>query len=71
MNATQIKKTAMRRKIENIPFYLDEKAVKGLIERTAGKVYASAFQIEQMPSENGYDAYELFCREEKIVIKAT
>lgn len=58
-------------KRENIPFVLDEKQFKGVIERIAGKAYADTFVIEQKVSLSGFDEYELYDNGATIVLKAT
>lgn len=71
MNNCEVRKIAGEVKRKNIPFYLNEGAVKSLITRVAGKAYADAFDISQMPSENGYDGYKIYCENGKIKIEAT
>ncbi len=70
MNKAEIKRIAGETKRRNIPFRLDESAVHGLIERIAGEKYSRVFEIRQMASPDGYDAYELFCEEGKVRILA-
>ncbi len=69
--AEDIRKRAGETKRRNIPFYLDEGAVLGLIRRVAGEEYASRFRIRQRASESGMDEYDLYCEGGHVCIDAT
>ncbi len=69
--AENIKKRAGETKRRNIPFYLDEEAVRGLIRRVAGEGYASLFRIRRRESESGMDEYDLYCEGGHVCIDAT
>ena len=69
--AEDIRKRAGETKRRNIPFYLDEGAVLGLIRRVAGEEYASRFRIRQRASESGMDEYDLYCEGGHVCFDAT
>ncbi len=67
------KLSATKTKVKNIPFVLEEKALKTLIERIAGKTYAAVFEFKKIEPENeGMDRYIIEdTNNGKILISAT
>lgn len=58
-------------KRKNIPFYLDEKAFKGFVDRVTNGKYGDRVRVFQTESKNGYDEYRLTAKDGWIEIHAT
>lgn len=71
MSVEKIKTAAGAVKQKNIPFTLDKNEFYAFVERVANRTYAERVMVEQMPSENGMDGYELSDCDGKVLIKAT
>lgn len=71
MEEDKIREIAGETKRRSLPFYLDGEAVRALIGRVAGRDYADKFIVREMPSQDGYDGYALYCEDGKIRIDAT
>lgn len=68
-----VKNIAAKTKVTNIPFYLDEKALYGLVERIAGKTYADKLVFRQIPAKQpGMDRFTVSDSQDgNILIEAT
>ena len=58
-------------KQENIPFVLDADEFRALVKRVANETYANDIRVQQIPSSDGMDAYEISDSEGGVLIKAT
>ncbi|MBR7070605.1 MAG: alpha-N-acetylglucosaminidase C-terminal domain-containing protein [Clostridia bacterium] len=66
------KLSAARAKEKNMPSFLKEDAVLGLIERIAGKTYRDIFTLALIePQETGMDCFRISDSGSKILIEAT
>ncbi|MBQ8885285.1 MAG: alpha-N-acetylglucosaminidase C-terminal domain-containing protein [Clostridia bacterium] len=65
----QIKPEYVTIKQKNIPDVFDETAIRALVVRVAGQVYANAVILEQIDSD-GFDVYELTDKDGKLLIRA-
>lgn len=60
-----------QRKIDNIPFFLDEKEIYNFITRLTNETYASTFKVIKIDNNDPYDYYKMYCKDNKIIVEAT
>ena len=65
-----MKKSYVEIKLKNSPSELSFSQIYALIARIAGKKYADSFIFEKR-EDDGFDFYEVYCRDGKIVIKSS
>lgn len=73
MDALEVKQIVAQTKEKNVPFYLSQQALYGLVERIAGKNYAEHIVLRQTEPKNpGIDRYEISdLADGKVLIEAT